>query len=149
MKVLLKSLVGMSLGVSVFCGPASAAIINIKAIAGKTPAEVSKVLGKPGRTEKVRPSGTGCNPCDKLFYKNSKYEIVFIKGKSDWITINDLGSSVPYRPLAITYLDLPFSITTFMNDIVLKWKPKGFYEVSLFSDGSKNADYFYVKVKTK
>lgn len=65
-------------------------------IAGKTPAEVERVLGKPTQTEKVDVKRATC-PCDKSIYKRGQVEIIYIKGKSDWITIN-----LPKRQVDLT-----------------------------------------------
>ena len=68
--------------------------INIADIANKTIKEVNKLLGKPNSMDKAKPSGTPCktNPCDKAFYKDSKFEIIFINKVADWITINNLSN---------------------------------------------------------
>jgi hypothetical protein len=124
---------------------AEAKIIDIKTISGKTPAEVSKVLGKPTKIEKSRPSGTGCNPCDKGIYQKGKYEVLFIGGKADWITIN--GVKAKFNAAAISEIGLNASATTATSDLI-EWNPKGFIKVQLHGwDGQ--SDYFYIKVKTK
>ena len=61
--------------------------MTVADIAGKTPEEVTQILGSPTSTEIVVPSRTPC-PCTKNDYQNSMIEIVFIEGKADWITIN-------------------------------------------------------------
>ncbi|MBT9548607.1 MAG: hypothetical protein IV090_24650 [Candidatus Sericytochromatia bacterium] len=74
--------------ISVFSAlPANAKIIDIKAIAGKTPTQVEKILGKADSKENVKPSGTGCNPCPKMLYKSGFLSISLFgyDGKSDYI----------------------------------------------------------------
>lgn len=66
---------------------------KVSDIAGKTRAEVEQVLGKPSSSQKVAINRQGC-PCEKLTYKYGQVEIVYIKGKSDWITINLPSSKV-------------------------------------------------------
>ena len=69
-------------------------IIDVKTIVGKTETEIEKILGKAESSEKVSPSGTPCEntPCEKKFYQKNKFKIVYIDGKSDWITINDVST---------------------------------------------------------
>lgn len=64
-----------------------ACVFNIAEIAGKTPAQIAKKFGAPSSSETVKPSRTPC-PCPKKSYLNGTMEIVFIKGKADWITLN-------------------------------------------------------------
>ncbi|MBA3036324.1 MAG: hypothetical protein FP814_07505 [Desulfobacterium sp.] len=67
-------------------------IVSIPDIAGKTPQEVAKILDDPTAKEVVNPSRTPC-PCDKLTYNNGQIEIVFIKGRADWITVNSMNDA--------------------------------------------------------
>lgn len=63
--------------------------LHLDELAGKSPEEVKKILGKPNKTEKVNPRGTPC-PCTKNYYLFDVVEIVFINGKADWITANNI-----------------------------------------------------------
>ena len=49
--------------------------------------QIEKAFGKPTKKEVAKPSRTPC-PCNKLSYRNGQIEVVFMKGKADWITIN-------------------------------------------------------------
>jgi hypothetical protein len=60
---------------------------QVAEIAGKSPEEVEKVLGKPIFSSPVSPSLAPC-PCEQKNYKYGLVEIIYIRGKSDWITIN-------------------------------------------------------------
>jgi len=60
---------------------------NMDEIAGKSPKAIEKIFGKPGNQSTVRPSRTPC-PCPKKEYLNGLIEIVYMRGKADWITIN-------------------------------------------------------------
>ncbi|AUD06823.1 hypothetical protein [Spirosoma pollinicola] len=60
---------------------------NMDQIAGKSPKAIEKIFGKPGNLTTVHPSGTPC-PCPKKVYLNGLIEIVYMRGKADWITIN-------------------------------------------------------------
>jgi hypothetical protein len=78
---------------------------SIADIAGKTPQEVAEILGDPVGKEVFKPSRTSC-PCDKLTYRNGQIEIVFIKGRADWITINNMANA-PYSKNSLSLLGLP------------------------------------------
>ena len=60
---------------------------QVAEIAGKSPEEVEKVLGKPMFSSSVSPSLAPC-PCEQKNYKYGLVEIIYIRGKADWITIN-------------------------------------------------------------
>lgn len=60
---------------------------QVAEIAGKSPEEVEKVLGKPMFSSSVTPSLAPC-PCEQKNYKYGLVEIIYIRGKADWITIN-------------------------------------------------------------
>ena len=126
-------------------------VINIADIANKTIKEVNNLLGKPNSMDKAKPSGTPCktNPCDKAFYKDSKFEIIFINKVADWITINNV-SNLPMNEDLITSLGLPKTKPSFSNPSnVIKWTNiKGFKEISFFNNGSNKVDYIYIKTNT-
>jgi hypothetical protein len=127
-------------------------IINIADISNKSIKEVNKLLGKPNNMSKAKPSGTPCktNPCDKAYYKDGKFEIIFINKVADWITINDV-SSLPMNEDLITSLGLPKTKPSFSNPSdVIKWTNiKGFEEISFFNNGSDKVDYIYIKTNTR
>lgn len=60
---------------------------DIDKLAGKNPKEIEKIFGKPNSEEKVNPSKTPC-PCSKKYYLGDLIEIVYMRNKADWITIN-------------------------------------------------------------
>ena len=72
--------------------------VSVPDIAGKKPQEITKILGDPTAKETVNPSGTPC-PCDKLTYKNGQIEIVFIKGRADWITIHGIDFPIDIQTI--------------------------------------------------
>jgi len=131
--------------------PAASSVVNLPGIAGKTMAEVEAVLGKAESTEKANPSGTPCkeNPCDKAFYQSGKFEILFINGKSDWITINNL-SDHELSENNIELLGLPRSAPAFNNPaITIRWEAvEGIKTISFFNNGSGKIDYVNIKVTT-
>ncbi len=115
----------------------------ISDIAGKTPQEVAKIIGDPTAKEVVKPSRTPC-PCDKLTYKNGQIEIVFIKGRADWITINSMNDAA-YSKNSLPLLGIAVRDPDFSNSNVMRWsKLNGLQEVSFFPSGQK---IFYVYIK--
>ncbi len=127
-------------------------IVNLSEIVGKPLSEVEKLLGKANKIEKAKPSGTPCkeNPCDKAFFDSEKIEILFINGKADWITINDV-SKYPLDENNIKLLGYPKSSPSFSNpSTVIRWSNvDGIKEIDFFNNGSGKIEYIYVKVKTE
>lgn len=127
-------------------------VVDLKKIAGKNKAEVDKVLGKSEKVETFSASSTTCKntPCEKVYYQKDKYEIVFINGKADWITINDL-SQYDLKEENIEILGLPLTEPDFKNpQNVITWKNiENINEVSIFNDGSGKISYAYIKVATE
>jgi hypothetical protein len=117
--------------------------VSVPDIAGKTPQEVTKILGDPTAKETVNPSRTPC-PCDKLTYKNGQIEIVFIKGRADWITIHSVNDAA-YSKSSLPLLGLTTREPDFSNSNVMRWsKLNSLQEVSFFPSGQK---IFYVYIK--
>jgi hypothetical protein len=127
-------------------------IVNLKTIAGKSIQEVEAVLGKAESTEKASPSDTPCkeNPCDKAFYQSGKFEIIYINGKADWITINNV-SDHELNDKNIELLGLPASAPAFNNAAsVIRWEAvEGINTISFFNNGSGKIDYVNIKTATK
>ncbi len=126
-------------------------IIDIKTIIGKTENEIEKILGKAENSEKVSPSNTPCkeNPCEKKFYQKNKFEIVFIDGKSDWITINNV-SNFDFNSENITLLGLKSTMPKYENDMSIDWNDiENINELTFFNNGENKIDYIYIKAFTK
>ena len=124
-------------------------VINIPDIAGKTPEQVAKILGKATKTKMVKPSRTPC-PCPKHIYKNGAVEVMFIGGRADWITVNELGAA-SYTKATLALLGLPIKKPTISNSFVMRWENiPGFFEVFLFPmSNGKDVFYAYIKTRTK
>lgn len=129
-----------------------AIIVDIKKVVGKSLKEVEKVLGKAEGTEKVRPSNTPCkqNPCTKAYFQLNKYEIVFIDGKADWITINDVAY-LNFVDSSLELLGLPETKPTSEKPSdMIKWeKVSSIKEINYFSNTFGGIDYIYIKAKTR
>ncbi|MFV8359715.1 hypothetical protein [Flavobacterium sp. LS1P3] len=126
-------------------------IIDVKTIIGKTESEIEKILGKAENSEKISPSNTPCKdiPCEKKFYQKNKFEIVFIDGKSDWITINNI-SNFDFNSENITLLGLSSTVPSFENTISIKWNDiENINDVTFFNNGENKIEYIYIKGYTK
>jgi hypothetical protein len=126
-------------------------IIDVKTIIGKSETEIEKVLGTAENSEKVSPSNTPCKdiPCNKKFYQKNKFEIVFIDGKSDWITINNT-SNFEFDSENIALLGLLPTEPNYENNISKKWNDiENINDITYFNNGENKIDYIYIKTYTK
>lgn len=116
-------------------------VLDVPKIAGQSKDTVKQLLGEPKE----------CNPNkygEKCDYQPMSAEIVFIDGKADWMTVNELESA-DYDKSTLTLMGLEPSEPDFSNENVMKWKNKqGLLEVSLFPQGKK-VFYAYIKAKTQ
>lgn len=118
----------------------AAPVVDLARIAGKTKEEVAMVLGKPDSILTVKGG-------EQARYGKGDIEIVFVKGKADWITVGALAE-VPFAPKALEALGLKETPPSFGNRHVMRWKTlPGLLEVAIFP-GQKNCDYAYVEVFT-
>jgi hypothetical protein len=116
-------------------------VVDLKPIIGQPKSVVEDKLGK---AKSCSPSKYG----EKCSFSTGETEILFIKGKADWITVNGLKSA-PYSQYALALLGLSPISPTYSNANVLRWSNiTGIMEVSIFPAGS-GVDYAYVKVSTK
>lgn len=119
--------------------PATAIVVDVLKIAGRNKPQVSKVLGS-AKCQHER-SGENC------LYRHGKIEIVFVRGKADWITVYNLGDH-PFSTKTLRALGLPEEMPTFSNDHVMRWSGlAGLREVSLFPKPG-GVDYAYILTKT-
>lgn len=129
---------------------ANPVVVRISEVIGKSRKEVKDLLGSEDKTEKVSPSRTPCKPtpCDKVFYQNEKYAIVFMNRKADWITVNNL-SDIPFEQASVDLLGLPVAEPSFSNNNVKRWEEfNGIHEIMIFNNGTGQVNYVYVKAVT-
>jgi len=116
-------------------------IVDVTKIAGKSQKDVTAYLGKEISCSKSK-YGKKCQ------FKKGETEIVFIKGKADWITVEGIDN-VPFSKSALSALGLREKRPSFKNDFTLRWESiQGLRSVSVFK-GTSKSDYAYIKVKTK
>lgn len=127
-------------------------VIDLKSIAGKSKIEVDKILGNPENVEAFSESSTPCKniPCEKAFYQKNKFEIIFINGKADWITVNDL-SKYDFNEDNIEIFGFSKTEPDFTNpQDLIRWKNiENISEVNIFNDGSNKISYAYIKISTE
>ena len=119
----------------------AAPVVEVLEIAGKSESEVAAYLGAPSSCGKSK-YGKKCQ------YAKGETEIVFIKGKADWITVEGIDS-IPFSKSALAAIGLERASPSFSNNFTLRWNNiQGLMEVSLFK-GAAQSDYAYIKTKTK
>ena len=112
-------------------------VIDVTKIAGKLQKEVAAYLGAPASCGKSK-YGLKCQ------YKKGETEIIFIRGKADWITVEGIDH-IPFNNSALAALGLKETQPSFKNNFTLKWSSiQGLKEVSIFK-GSSSSDYAYIK----
>ena len=116
-------------------------VIDVPALVGKSKADVAKIIGEP----------ISCGSSkygEKCQFNKAETEIVFIKGKADWITVEGLDNK-PFSDSTIQLLGFNAKTPSFSNSFTKRWEPlQGLLSVSLFK-GSRNSDYAYIKAYTK
>ena len=116
-------------------------IVDVPSIIGKSKAEVSALIGEP---KSCGSSEYG----EKCQFEKGETEIVFIRGKADWITIEGLDDK-PFSNSTIALLGFKSQSPSFSNSFIKRWEPlQGLRSVSLFK-GAENSHYAYIKAYTK
>ncbi|MBO2582757.1 hypothetical protein [Shewanella algae] len=119
----------------------SSTLIDVSKVAGKTQDQVTELLGQPTNCSKSK-YGQKCS------YSVAETEIVFIKGKADWITVEGIDN-IPFNSNALKSIGIAPTKPNFENNFTLRWSSiQGLKEVSIFK-GAKNSDYAYIKAFTK
>lgn len=121
-------------------------IVDLMSIAGKTKDEVTQVLGEATPADSQNQSKHG----ERLFYRNGSFEIVYVNGVADWITITEL-KDVPFSPTSLKSLGFPKAYKpTFQNQNVIKWNlGKTIREISMFPGQKGKVWMISISVKTK
>lgn len=121
-------------------------VINIREIALQRQQSVEQVLGKPVGDCESGKYGLTCN----YVHDGDEFEILYIKGRADWITIRSdkFGSlSVP------TQLHLDYEKATYMSNEEIRYEGRfGFLNtmVALMTNekGGTSVRFVYIKVAT-
>lgn len=128
--------------------------IELTSIIGRDQGAVDGALGAPSACESVSPSKVGKS--SKCSYRDGNVEVVFIKGKADWITVYGTDSRAPASALDVSFdaaslaqLGLSGSPTA-TSPIGVFWKGsvQGTREVTMFGQKGGKVSYFYVKAFT-
>ncbi len=124
-------------------------ILQLSKVAGKSSKEVEKNLGKGKFINNISDRRAGCKAdCPKIQYGD--IEIVYINGKADWITINNLDK-YDYNEKAIELVGIKQKVSPdFQNNTVIRFlNHNEFNELAIFENGKGKISYIYIKVKTK
>lgn len=124
-------------------------IFQLYQVAGKSPEEVEKVLGKGKLIDSISDRRAGCKAdCPKIQYGD--IEIVYINGKADWIKVDNLGK-YNYDEKAIELVGVEQrKLPDFKNNIVIRYTNfDEFDELQIFENGKGQINYIYIKIKTK
>jgi len=124
---------------------------KIMQIVGKNPSGVERLLGEMQSSETIRLGGRGPNKDSrhlKGYYGDGRYEVVFIDGVADWITITNVDHLTTEQ--FIDEWDLDMIRPDFYNaDIVARYyNVHGMKEVAVFKDVNGGIFYIYVKAFT-
>lgn len=115
-------------------------VVDITRIAGRSQPNLIAYLGEPVSCKEIK-YGSKCQ------YVKGKTTVVFINGKADWLTVEEL-QSVPFSPVALEAIGLTKTEPTFSNVHVLRWEPlNSLRSIAIFPNGP-NTDYAYIKVST-
>lgn len=133
---------------------AAAPWIDLPAIIGHNQGAVEATLGAPTGCESVSPSKVGKSL--RCSYRDGNVEVVFIQGKTDWITVYGADSRAPASALDVSFsatslTQLGLSGTpTASSPIGVFWKGSvpGVQEVTMFGQQGGKVSYFYVKAFT-
>ena len=117
-------------------------LLNVPAIAGRSPAEVEHVLGPPFRQSRVDVSQHV-----KRTYQGGSVEIVFVEDQANWIKLYNTRN-LPFTKHALGRLGLPVSNPTYVNrDSVMSWHtiPR-IRELSLYAGAGGDTSWVLVCV---
>ena len=110
-------------------------LVDVKSMLTMSELDLEKVLGKIDRKEKV--SGYPCERanCQRVFFGNEKYELLFKENKIDRITINN-APDLSADENAIIKLGFPETKPSFVNSgTVVRYNAvDGIHEISFNSD---------------
>ena len=110
-------------------------ILDLKSITGKTLTEVETVLGKAESIEKVKGYPCEKSKCERAFFKDGNFEVIFKSKKADRITINNTAN-LTNSDNAIEKLGFQLSVPTFKNaNNVIRWTNiENINEISFFTN---------------
>ena len=108
--------------------------LDVRSIAGKSQHDVAEILGAPTSEDTTPPLSVenASKRYPQLTYRNGAVEIVFVDGKAEWITLNDM-SNIPFSGRALSALGLPNRDPEIANQFVIRWSNiPGIKGLSLF-----------------
>lgn len=123
-------------------------VIDIKSVSNKSESEVKKLLGDGQIQKPWSDKKAGCASCPRISYKGDSVEVIFVNGKSDRITVNNIP--YPLQPEAVlASLGLQEAQASFSNEGLIRWNNvPGFHEITA-SGNERQIDYILIQTKTE
>ncbi|WP_298332499.1 hypothetical protein [Asticcacaulis sp.] len=110
-------------------------------LAGKSKTELRKIIADPIRCEAIKYG-------DKCYYRKNNFEIVFINGLSDWVTIHNPPGT--FSNFSLSDVGMKDEPPSFSNNSVKRWdKTQEVLEISVFAGNDDKIEYIYMKSVTK
>jgi hypothetical protein len=123
-------------------------LVDLRAIAGKTPEEVAAVLGPPSSGDPAARSQG--RPLVNFAYRADSIRVRYPAGRADWIYVRPVPGRPPLNgdALELVGLEAPGS-PTWTSGFVLRWTDvPGFREVAIHSEGDGFVDRIHAYVET-
>jgi hypothetical protein len=107
-------------------------VLNVPAIALKSPVEVAAIIGPPETSGGVQPGADA-----RLRYKRGSIEVIFVGGRACWIKLYN-PRNLPFSKDSLTKLGLPRAKPTYVNSThVMSWSNlANLKEVSIYGGES-------------
>jgi hypothetical protein len=120
-------------------------VLNVPAVAGKTEAEVARLLGPSERSD-----GVVVGDRVKHMYHGGTIEVVFVNGRADWIKLHE-AFRLPFNGEALRKLGLPAAKPNYVNPThVMSWnKLPNIKEVTLYAGPNGRVSSAIVCVRTR
>lgn len=116
-------------------------LIDVLWLAGKTKEQISKGIGKPLECAKGK-HGEVCS------FEKAETEITFVKGKADWIIIEQIDNMI-FQQETIKEVGLYPSKPTMENRYIMQWENRqGLLKFTLIRGFDNSADYIEIEAKT-
>lgn len=125
---------------------AAPVVVNVPEIAGKSEAEVARILGEP--TERSTTKNDGKTYPD-LYYRGGQVEVVYVDGRAEWISVMNL-THLPFSEDALSALGITGAgAPSFACRGVIRWenhKRPPLHGIHLFPRDGGQLDHAYIQV---
>ncbi|NKF23372.1 hypothetical protein [Solimonas marina] len=118
-----------------------ASLVDVVALAGKRPQDISALLGSPQQCEPGQFS-------ERCRYGGIGVEITYIKGRADWITVPMGGADLAFAPDSLKVIGLPSREPDAFTEHEDIWHGLAGYREVVLSGTPQGAIYARIKVST-